>query len=95
MMAEAARYTLHPAPGGGAEAPIWLLASPVGDWYDPDDQSYIGVAPTIETLDAAEFLARAQSINARHPITDPDTGTPYTDAALEAAVTAWISAAGA
>lgn len=89
------RYTLESLSGGGSQAPTWLIGSHIEKWHDPDDGSYVGVAPTLEPLDAAALLSRAQSIHTRHPITDPDTGAPYTDEALESAVTAWISAAGA
>jgi hypothetical protein len=67
-------------------------------WADPDDETFVGLADSagsFTTLDAAGLLARAESIHARYPITDPSTGDPYTDAALEQAVTDWITAAGA
>jgi hypothetical protein len=90
-----ALFQLVPTPGGvGEQAPGWVLPHPIGAWHDPDDGSYVGCAPDIVTLTSAELLARAQDIHTRHPITDPSTGAPYTDAALEQAVTDWISAAG-
>ena len=89
-------FELEPAPGGvGEQVPSWVLPHPLGAWHDPDDGSYVGCAPEIVTLTSAELLERARSIHARHPITDPATGEPYTDEALEAAVADWISAAGA
>ena len=89
-------FQLVPAPGGvGEQVPGWVLPHPIGAWHDPDDGSYVGCAPEIVTLTSAELLARAQSIHARYPITDPATGDPYTDEALADAVTDWIAAAGA
>lgn len=64
-------------------------------WHDPDDDTHAGVRETRPVLDAAALLARAQSIHARYPINDPATGEPYTDEALEQAVTDWITEAGA
>ena len=91
-----ARYIPEALPGGGTQAPLGIDAAPVvGDWHDPDDGSRVGLAPVFEALDAAALLVRAEDIHARHPITDPDTGAPYTALALAAAVTAWIAAAGA
>ena len=82
---------------GGTSDPRWVAPHPDPHqlWRDPDDGSLVGTVDTGATLDAAGLLARAQSIHARYPITDPSTGAPYTDEALESAVTAWISAAGA
>ena len=91
-----ARYNPEPLPGGGTQAPTGIQSAPVvGDWHDPDDGSRVGLAPTFEALDAAALLARARSIHSRHPITDPATGAAYDDDGLAAAVSAWISAAGA
>lgn len=83
--------------GGASSDPGWVSPHPDPHqlWHDPDDGSRVATVETGATLDAAGLLARAQSIHARHPIHDFSTGSPYTDEALEAAVTAWISAAGA
>ena len=90
-------YTLDALPGGGSASPPDVDAGPDANqqWLDPDDGSMVGITTSRPILDAAGLLARAQSIHARHPITDPATGDPYTDEALEAAVADWISAAGA
>ena len=95
------RYAKASNPGGGETDPLWLLPMPdeIQQWTDPDDASYAGACDVLGAgaveLSASDLLARAQDIHARYPITDPSTGAPYTDEALEAAVTAWISAAGA
>lgn len=82
--------------------PRWArpLSSVDQGWHDPDRASYVGLSvagealgPGAVALSDSELLARAQSIHARYPITDPATGDPYTDEALEQAVTDWISAA--
>ena len=90
-------YTLDALPGGGSASPPDVNVGPDANqqWLDPDDGSMVGVTASRPTLDAAGLLARAQSIHARHPITNPATGDPYTDEALEAAVADWISAASA
>ena len=90
-------YTLDSLPGGGSASPpdVAIGPDPNQQWLDPDDGSMVGVTASRPTLDAAGLLARAQSIHARHPITDPATGDPYTDEALADAVTDWIAAAGA
>ena len=90
-------YTLDSLPGGGSASPPDVNVGPDANqqWLDPDDGSMVGVTASRPTLDAAGLLARAQDIHGRYPITDPATGDPYTDEALEAAVADWISASGA
>ena len=89
-------YSMDPNPAGGTVSPPGVVSpDPNLDRHDPDDDTYAGTRPARSVLDATTLLERARSIHARYPITDPSTGAPYTDEALEAAVTAWISAAGA
>ena len=96
------------ARGGSLVSPPWLVThdAELQTWYDPDASTHVGITVSLDereylvpdavvTLSASELLARAQSIHARHPFTDPATGEPYTDAALEQAVADWITAAGA
>ena len=86
---------------GSEYDPDWLLPMPdeVQQWADIDDQTYVGVCDVLGDggveLSASDLLARARSINARHPIYDPETGGSYTDEALEQAVADWIAKAGA
>ena len=94
-MSTIVRYLRDTTTTGVEIDPPRSVVDPTQQWYDPDDGSYVGLASPRVELSASELLARAQSIHERHPITDPDTGAPYTDEGLEAAVTAWISAAGA
>ena len=87
----------NPAGLGTVAPPGVSLSANLSEWYDPDDQTFVGVAESplgSNALDAAGLLARAQSIHARHPITNPETGEPYTAEGLEQAVTDWITEAG-
>ena len=90
------RYTLIARADGGLSDPRWLADHPDPHqlWHDPDDGSSVGVTPANVELDAAALLARAESIHARHPLKNTD-GSIMTAGELAAAVTAWISAAGA
>jgi hypothetical protein len=91
-------YSPELLPGGGYRSPPDVNGGDpdsVQLWHDPDDGTDVGLTSRRPGLDAAGLLARAQDIHARYPMTDPSTGSPYTDAALEQAVTDWITAAGA
>jgi len=97
MTAQIVSYTFDALPGGGSGRPADVESGPDINqlWYDPDDETSVGIRTERATLDAAGLLTRVQDIHARHPFTDPSTGEPYTDAALEQAVADWITAAGA